>query len=59
MAPSAAICITSWQPFADGVGLGGRHSRAGCFPRGEKERAPALLRICDEFPCHRYQWELP
>jgi hypothetical protein len=42
MAPSAAICITSWQPFADGVGLGGRHSRAGCFPRGEKERAPQL-----------------
>jgi hypothetical protein len=41
MAPSAAICITSWQPFADGVGLGGRHRERVASREGKRSVPPS------------------
>jgi hypothetical protein len=52
MAPSEAICITSWRPFANSLWPGGGHSpRLACCGEGwqRKPRQPSSVRNWGDF----------
>jgi hypothetical protein len=52
MAPSEAICITSWRPFANNLWPGGGHSpRLACCGEGwqRKPRQPSSVRNWGDF----------